>query len=167
MNKLLYISTLVLSITVYMAQAVAASQETTASCGKRLSATFKIVNKTDLKLEGFTRADQEFCDQGLNEFSSNYELSFYDKDKKLIYAKKVFLDPAIKIEETDKEGRFISSKEVVGTTARIVTMSEEEAKKFSYYSIKSLNGEEKALMKPILKVEEIKIQSGEVIDVSL
>lgn len=166
MNKLLYISTLVLSITVYMAQGIAASQETSASCGKRLSAIFKITNSTELKLEKFTRADQEFCDLGLNEFNSNYELSFYDKDKKLIYTKKVFLEPMIKVEKVDKEGRFVSSKDVSGTVTRIVTMSEEE-RTFSYYSIKALSGKESVLMKPIQKVEDIKIQLGEVIDVSL
>ncbi len=167
MNKLLYISTLVLSITVYMAQGIAASQETSASCGKRLSATFKITNSTELKLEKFKKADQEYCDLGLNEFNSNYELSFYDQDKKLIYSKKVFLDPIIKIEKIDKEGRFVSSKDVLGTTSRVVSMSEGETKRFSYYSIKSLFGKEEVLMKPIQKVEEIKIQSGEVIDVNL
>lgn len=167
MNKLLYISTLVLSITVYMAQGTAASQETSASCGKRLAATFKVTNGKEPRLEEFMRAEEEFCDEGLDELSANFELSFYDQNKKIIYTKKVYLSPSIKIETVDKEGRFISSKEMEGTTSRVVAMSEENSKQFAYYSIKSLTDKEVVSMKPIGKVQEIKIQSGEVIDVNL
>lgn len=166
MNKLLYISTLVLSITVYMAQGIAASQETSVSCGKRLSATFKILSLQELKLDGFMKAEDEFCDKARDEFNANYEITFYDQGKQKIYGKKVFLSPTIKVETIDKKGKFIASKEIMGSS-RIITMEEEDARKFKFYSIKSLQGKESVLMMPIEKVESFKIQEGEVIDVNL
>ena len=69
---------------------LASSDET---CGKQLSTVLKF-DPTNNKatFEKFYSTEDKFCDSGLNELNANLEISLFDKNKKLVNKKLIYMN---------------------------------------------------------------------------
>ncbi len=123
-------------------------------CGKAMSVAMKFdgahepILDSALMIEG----NEEFCDNGRYEDNSNYIISLYDEDKKLVYDKHVFLNSFLTLEKGDekKAGKFKATKMITGATSRIVKFPiNKEMGKIVSYKIESVLLKETTQMKKI------------------
>lgn len=63
------------------------------SCGKQLNAVLKFDPANNKAIfENFYSTEDTFCDNGLNELNANLEISLFDKNKKLLNKKLIYMN---------------------------------------------------------------------------
>jgi len=91
-----------------------AADQKPSDCGKLLSTVLKVDSaQKKASFEKFYFLDEEFCDLGKDESLANYDLLLFDKYKKNVNEKSVFLNPVVIIEEVkDKNSNKFSDHKV-------------------------------------------------------
>ena len=70
------------------------------NCGKLLSTVMKVdIAHKKASLDNFYFSTEEFCDLGTQEMQANFDIILFDKNKKAVNQKSVFLNTNVIVEE--------------------------------------------------------------------
>lgn len=136
------------------------SKVTLQVCGQRIGAVIYLKDKKDPEIKDFVRLNKEHCDNGEDELNANYQISLYNKDKKEIYSKKLFIQEQTLIESFSKDGE-IKLDGVIAENSRAIAFPEQKSLIFNYYSVKRLSDNKSYSIQKISKIEDVKVEDEE------
>lgn len=143
MSKLMYLITF-LSVVLFNSESSFGQElkKELGICGKSMSAIFKIAQKAPPVLDGAFMKEDEFCDKGRYEENANFIIRLYNAEDKLVYDKRVYLNPMVFHEGfTDKKdpGAIKKTKITQDANSRIVKFPvSKEMGTITKYKIESL-----------------------------
>ena len=114
---------------------------TTSACGKTVSYLFKIDQLGNSTLVNPLITQDDFCDEGRNEFNANFRIDILDKNKKSIYYKNIFLNTTTISEgiSPKKDGRFKSTKiEFLGAIRIVKFPHNDQIAAAKFYKIRNI-----------------------------